>query len=75
MVTVRRMVTIQFQPFLPCVNLVIKNSYGTGLRISYIITGWEFGYENDGTTAMREGMLKTKFQSLPKLMSLKLNLL
>ena len=37
--TVPRMVTIQFQPFRPYMNLALKNSYGTGIRLSNIITG------------------------------------
>ena len=36
------MVTIQFEPFLPYVNLVLKNSYQTGIWLSKIITGQKF---------------------------------
>ena len=38
MVPIPRMVTIQLEPFLPYVNLALKNSYGTGIWLSNIIT-------------------------------------
>ena len=45
MVTIPRMVTIQFQPILPYVNFVLKNSYRKGIWLSNIITGQEFDKE------------------------------
>ena len=44
-VTTPRMVTIRLQPFLLYMNLALKNSYQTGIWLSNIISGWEFGIE------------------------------